>query len=370
MDASILSLVIFVAVFAGVVFVHEFGHFLASRLFNVEVEEFGFGLPPRLVKLFHWKGTDFTLNWLPIGGFVRPKGENDPSVPGGLAAASPWVRLAVLSAGPAMNLLLAVVVFSMLFFNMGVPDYTQVQIGNVLAGSPAEQAGIRANDIVVTVNGVQIRDAGQLHDFIYANLDTPVEVTLRRGTETVTLTATPSSSRPSDQGALGISMGPALVRTGSVIQSVQYGAMAVSAQARLLVLLPAQLIRGQLSPEESRLIGLKGIYDLFGQAVSRDIESREEPAPASGTASAETPTYFTLQLIGILTISLGVLNLFPFPALDGGRILFVLPELVLRKRIPPQWENRINAAGMIALLALMAYVNIMDFVNPAVVDLP
>jgi regulator of sigma E protease len=370
MNVSTLSLVIFVAVFAGVVFIHEFGHFLVSRLLKVEVEEFGFGLPPRLLKLFRWKGTDFTLNWLPIGGFVRPKGENDPSIEGGLAAASPWTRLAVLSAGPIMNLLLGVVVFSLLFFNMGVPDYNQVQIGDVLSGSPAAEAGIQINDLVVSVNGVAIRDSGHLHDIIYANLDTPLEVTLRRGTETVTVMATPSSTRPADQGALGISMGPALVRPGSVIQSLRYGAIAVSAQARLLVLLPAQLIRGQLSPEESRLVGLKGIYDLFGQAVSRDIESRETPAPSSGGGSAETPTYFTLQLIGILTISLGVLNLFPFPALDGGRILFVLPELVLRRRIPPEWENRINAAGMIALLALMAYVNIMDFVNPAVVDLP
>jgi regulator of sigma E protease len=198
-----------------------------------------------------------------------------------LAAASPWVRLAVLSAGPAMNLLLAVVVFSMLFFNMGVPDYTQVQIGNVLTGSPADQAGIRANDIVVSVNGVQVRDPGQLHDFIYANLDTPVEVTLRRGTETVTLTATPSSSRPADQGALGISMGPALVRTGSVVQSVQYGAMAVSAQARLLVLLPAQLMRGQLSPEESRLIGSRELRSLRSgrQSRHRKPQSRLRPEP-------------------------------------------------------------------------------------------
>jgi hypothetical protein len=93
---------------------------------------------------------------------------------------------------------------------------------------------------VVSVNGVEIRDPGQLHDFIYANLDTPVEVTLRRGGETVTLTATPSSSRPSDQGALGISMGPALVRTGSVIQSVQYGAMAAPCSGCSAVLLPAQ----------------------------------------------------------------------------------------------------------------------------------
>src|SRR5512138_1243100 len=137
MSVSILSLAIFVAVFGGVVFIHEFGHYVVARLLKVEVEEFGFGLPPRIVKLFRWKGTDFTLNWLPIGGFVRPKGENDPKIKGGLAAASPWTRLAVLTAGPLMNLVLGVVVFSLLFFNMGIPDYHQVQIGQVLPGSPA-----------------------------------------------------------------------------------------------------------------------------------------------------------------------------------------------------------------------------------------
>ena len=370
MTESLLTLAIFLVVFAAVVFVHELGHFAVSRILGVEVDEFGFGLPPRLVTLFRWKGTEFTLNWLPIGGFVRPRGENDPTIKGGLAAASPWTRLAVLFAGPTMNLLLGVAVFSLLFSNIGVPDYRQVQIGDVLSGSPAAQAGIQINDIVIMANGVAVNDPGQLHDIIYASLDHPIEIQLRRGTQTVTVTATPSSTRPVDQGALGISMGPALVRSPSVAKSLQYGAIAVSAQTRLLILLPAQLLRGQLSPEESRLIGLKGIYDLFGQAVSRDIESRETPPASSGAASSETPTYFTLQLIGILTISLGVLNLFPFPALDGGRILFVLPELVLRRRIPPEWENRLNAAGMIVLLGLMAYVNIMDFINPAVVVLP
>ena len=371
MNLSILSLVIFLAVFAGVVFIHEFGHFLVARLLKVEVEEFGFGLPPRLIKMFRWKGTDFTLNWLPIGGFVRPKGENDPTVEGGLAAASPWTRLAVLFAGPSMNLLLGVAVFSLLFMQMGVPDYTQVQIADVLANSPASQAGIQLGDIVVSANGVIIHDPTQLHDLIYANLDKAIQFTLRRGNQTVDATASPSSSRPKDQGALGISMGPALVRTGSVVDSVRYGALAVEAQARLLILLPAQLIRGQLSPEESRFVGLKGIYDLFGQAVSRDVQSREPNPPAtSGTPASQTPTYFTLQLIGILTISLGILNLFPFPALDGGRIFFILPELVLRRRLPPEWENRINAVGMALLLALMVYVNVMDFVNPVVVVLP
>ncbi len=222
MNLSSLSLLIFIAVFAGVVFIHEFGHFIVARLLGVEVEEFGFGLPPRMLTLFHWKGTDFTLNWLPIGGFVRPKGENDPNVAGGLAAASPWTRLAVLFAGPTMNLLLGVVVFSILFFQIGVPDYTKVQIDDVMAGSPAAQAGFHINDIIVTANGVAINDSTQLHDIIYANLDKPIKLTLHRGAQTVTVTATPSSTRPAAQGALGISMGPALVpsRLGHRVRAV------------------------------------------------------------------------------------------------------------------------------------------------------
>ncbi len=369
MSLSLLSLVIFIAVFAGVVFIHEFGHFIVARLLKVEVEEFGFGLPPRILTMFEWKGTKFTLNWLPIGGFVRPKGENDPSVPGGLAASSPWVRLGVLFAGPTMNLLLGIVVFSLLFFQMGVPDYTKVQVAEVMPDSPASQAGLKPDDIVVAANGNKITDSSQLHDVIYGNLDKPIQLTVLRNGKTVTLTAVPSSKRPVGAGALGISMGPAMVPSGSLIESVRYGSQAVYEQARLLVTLPAQLIRGQANPQTSRFIGIKGIYDLFGQAVSRDVQSREPTAPTSSTPQ-QAPTYFTLELIGVLTISLGVLNLVPFPALDGGRILFVLPELLLRRRIPPEWENAINAVGMALLLVFMLYVNVMDFVNPAIVTLP
>ncbi len=96
---SVLEIVIFVLTFGLLIFLHEFGHYILSKLFNIEVEEFGFGFPPRLVKLFQFRETAFTLNWIPFGAFVRPKGENDPSVPGGLAAANPWARLAVLLGG-------------------------------------------------------------------------------------------------------------------------------------------------------------------------------------------------------------------------------------------------------------------------------
>src|SRR4030095_761352 len=136
-----LTLILFVHAFAGMVIIHEFGHFIAARLCGIEVEEFGIGLPtPRALTLFTWQGTRFTLNWLPWGGFVRPKGENDPNIPGGLASASPWKRLFVLFAGPLMNLLAAVVIYSIIFNRVGVPDTSKVLIASVTPESPAAAA--------------------------------------------------------------------------------------------------------------------------------------------------------------------------------------------------------------------------------------
>jgi regulator of sigma E protease len=378
MNVSVLSAVIFITVFAGVILTHEFGHFIVARLLKVEVEEFGIGLPPRITTLFRWRGTEFTLNWLPLGGFVRPKGENDPNIPGGLAASSPWTRLAVLFAGPTMNLLTAVIVFAYLFYQMGIPDYSKVQIGEVMPNSPAAQAGIQANDFVLSVNGKAISDPNTLHDVIYANLDKPVTLTLQRGNQTVNITATPLSSRLQSQGALGISMGYAMVRSGSIIESTGYGFLAVYSQINLLVSLPAEIIRGQISPDQGRFVGLKGIYDLFGQAVSRDIQSRQitqVTPPASSTSSSkpvnpQEPTYFTFQLIALLTVSIGFINLFPFPALDGGRIFFVLLELIMRRRVRPEFENYVHAVGFAILILFMIYINAMDFIHPAVVNLP
>lgn len=477
MSVSFLSLIVFVLVFAAVVLIHEFGHFIVARLFKIEVEEFGFGLPPRLLTLYRQKGylvlksgkrieipadiglplpwsgligrvipitvqqvneqwvlrtlditallqemsapathplkeknilvdergqvvpgktapkpvvigkqvgeialneeiaevhagTEFTLNALPLGGFVRPKGENDPAIAGGLAAANPWARLGVLLAGPAMNLLAGVVVFSLLFYQIGIPDFKQVEISQVLPGSPAAQAGLQAGDLVVQANGQKITSTTQLHDIIYSNLDRPIDLVVRRGEQTVNLTAIPSSARTADQGALGISMSPLMVKSPSFWSAIPVGAREVYEQARLLLSLPAQMLRGTIAPQEGRFVGLKGIYDMFNKAVSRDVESRAAPvSPSSSTPPLpQRPSFFTLQLIGILTVSIGIFNLLPIPALDGGRILFVLPELLFRRRVSPKMENLVHGIGMALLLLFMLYVNIMDFINP--VQLP
>ncbi len=204
-------------------------------------------------------------------------------------------------------------------------------------------------------------------------------LTLQRGNKNVIVTATPLSSRPQSQGALGISMGPAMIRSGSLIESTGYGALAVYDQISLLVSLPAEMIRGQVSPDQGRFVGLKGIYDLFGQAVSRDIQSRQiaqatppsSPSPnSSKPVNPQEPTYFTFQLIAILTVSVGFINLLPFPALDGGRIFFVLLELILRRRVKPEFENYVHAVGFAILIVFMIYVNAMDFIHPAIINLP
>src|SRR5512146_1567848 len=151
---NVVSILLFVIAVSFLAFIHELGHFLMARLFKIDVEEFGLGFPPRAVKLFNWKGTDFTLNWIPFGAFVRPKGETDPTIPGGLGAAHPLKRLVVLLGGPVMNLLMGLVLFSLIFVQTGVPDYTRVEIGGVVQGSAAEASGLLSGDIVVKANNV------------------------------------------------------------------------------------------------------------------------------------------------------------------------------------------------------------------------
>jgi regulator of sigma E protease len=360
---------IFILALGGMIFAHELGHFIAARWAGIEVEEFGFGLPSKkLVTLFTWQGTEFTIHALPLGGFVRPKGENDPNVPGGLASANPWKRLVVLFAGPLMNLLTAVVVFSVLFSLEGVPVPGTVKINSVSQSSPAQQAGIQNGDVLLSINGKSVTEVEAAIAIIRSNLDKPVEMLVERNGEQVTITATPLSSRKANEGALGVSLGYP-TRDATFIESVSGGALITGLQAAAILYLPVALIQGVIAPEDARFIGFKGIFDMFDVAVEEDVSSRQEAA-AAPAGTAPEPTNWTLNLIGILSISLGVMNLFPIPALDGGRILFTLPEILFRKRIPPERENMINGIAMLLLIGLMIFVNIMDFVDPAKIPTP
>ncbi len=370
MVSGFVTLIIFLLALGGMIFVHELGHFIAARWAGVEVEEFGFGLPSyKLATLFTWKGTEFTIHALPLGGFIRPKGENDPNVPGGLASANPWKRLVVLFAGPLMNLITAIIVFSFLIASEGIPIPGSIKIDSVSENSPAQLANVQSGDILLAINGEKVTDIQPAIAIIQKNLDQPVELLIDRNGEEITIVATPLSSRKKSEGALGVSLGYP-TRPATFVESITGGFTITGLQAASIAYLPIALIRGAIAPEDARFIGFKGIFDMFDVAVEEDVSTRQEVTAAPTGASAPRPTNWTLNLIGVLSISLGVLNLFPIPALDGGRILFTLPEILFRKRVPTEWENTVNGIAMLILISLMLFVNVMDFVNPAQIPIP
>lgn len=367
MNETLVTWIIFILAFGGMVLVHEFGHFIVARLCGIEVEEFGIGLPtPGAVTLFTWMGTRFTLNWLPFGGFVRPKGENDPSVPGGLAAASPWKRLAVLVAGPLMNLLTAVLIYSFIFGRVGVPDTNRVLVSSVTENSPAAQAGFKSDDIFISGNGKPIHSYDDLRAIVDANENKPVVFLVDRRGAQVELTAVPKINADAQRIMIGVGLGIPFKPAGSPVEYLSLGAQYAYQNIKGLLSLPAQIIRGTLPAEQGRVVGLKGIYDILGQSVERGVEA-SQAAPASQPFDWYIPA---LEIVAVLSISLGVFNLFPFPALDGGRILFILPELIFRRRVSPQVENLVHGMGMAFLLLLMIYINVMDFINPIATTTP
>jgi regulator of sigma E protease len=337
---SIISsqLLQFIGGLAILIIVHEMGHFLAARAFKVEVEEFGIGFPPTLVKLFEAGGTRYTLNWIPLGGFVRLKGENDPDVPGGLAAANPWVRLAVLLAGPLMNLALGIVLAIILFHNLGEPVLDKVQVQEVSPGSPAAQAGLQVGDLIVKVEGQPVSNVDDLQKMIYDRLGQSTQIVYQRGDQLTEISLTPRNPPPED-GAIGIRMGyPTQPTTWS--RAIPIGIAASYEYTKSVLLLPVNIVQGKVSPQEGRPVGYKGMYDIYQQIQNR------------------------LWFFMVISMSLGIFNLFPIPALDGGRILFTLPEILFRRRVPPKYENAIHLIGFTVLIILLIYINLQDFINP------
>lgn len=352
---NVLTLLEFVLFFGVMLFVHELGHYLVAKLFKIRVEEFGFGFPPRLVKLFQFRETTFSLNWIPFGAFVRLSGENDPSVPDGFGSAKPLARIAVLLGGPLANLLLGVILFSVMFTQTGVPDSRKVMIATVEQQSPASQAGMAVGDVIVRINQTPVTSMGQLIQIVQENKGKSVEILLQRGDEQVSTSVVPRVDPPPGQGALGISMTNPITRA-SWLQTIPLSASATLEQARLILEMPGRLIRGEVQGEEARVVGPVGIYTMFSQAREIDEENAASADPFNRT--------LTLRLMTIITIALGLTNLFPIPALDGGRILFILPELITRRRIPPQYENIVHLVGFVALIILMFYITAQDIINP------
>ncbi len=353
-----LTILEFVIAFGALIFFHEFGHFIFARLNKIEVEEFGFGYPPRLFRLFKAGGTDFTINWIPFGGFCRMKGEaGDTSEPGSFPAAKPGARLVTLLGGPVINLFLGFLIIAYLFSRTGAPDYSQVAISSIEANSPAASSTMKVGDVIYEINGTKITSMEIVSKEINANLGKQIDIILLRDGQQVPATLTPRTTYPENQGPVGITiMNP--VYQINFIQALPLAFTATIDQGVQLVELPVKLISGQIAPSDARMVSVKGIYDIYSQVQTIDKEEAQINPQMAGLN--------TMYFLAVISIALGFTNLLPIPALDGGRILFLLPELLFKKRIKPELEGKINAIFYALLVTLMILLVINDIVNPIV----
>ena len=353
----ILSLIEFVAALSVLLLIHELGHYLVGGLMGIQAEEFGFGYPPKIFRLFSWKGTDFTINLIPFGAFVRFKGEEDPNVGGGLYAANKWKRLATLLAGPLMNIFAGILLFSVVVTQIGIPQLDKVEIAAITSNSPAEEAGLTAADTIQTINGIEITDIVMVSSIVQANLGKEITLTILRDDESINIEVTPRIDPPEGEGAIGIIMQNPTKKVG-LLRSFPTGGKIAVEQVRQLLSIPGMLIKGELASEETRMLSPKGIFDVYSQ-VREEERVYEENNPSLTIMNIA-------WFFGIISISLGFSNLLPIPALDGGRIIFILPEIFFGKRVSAKYENLIHLVGYSGLLILMGYVFYQDIINPIV----
>jgi regulator of sigma E protease len=349
MLAMIPGWVLTILLLGTLIFIHEFGHFLVGRLTGVQIDEFGLGFPPRLVKLFERGVTAFTLNAIPFGAFVRPAGEDDPSVAGGLAAASKRVRSAVLLGGVGANLVAALIIFA-IGFKLGWPDRVVVRV--VAPASPAETAGLKVGDVVELAKGVRVHQSADLSDITYRNLGQPISMTVIRDGREIPISVTPRTQWPEGQGPMGIEMQAEIVSDYSWGQSLRRSLETIGDQAWLLLTLPGKLASGAISASQARPIGIVGLYDLTARTVA--------------AAQQTSQWVILLQWSGVISTALALGNLLPIPALDGGRLLFVIIEAIRGRRVPAERERAVHAVGFVLLLGLMVYISYLDLVRPVI----
>ncbi|NMC28575.1 MAG: site-2 protease family protein [Pelolinea sp.] len=335
---------------------HEAGHFLVGLLFKFKIQEFGIGYPPRMVKLFTKNGVDYTLNWIPFGGFTRFKGENDPQEQDGFHQQNKWKRLGVLLAGPAMNLLVGILLFTIVFANTGKAMTDQILVQSVEPNTPAAAAGLMAEDHIIKVNETLIDSPEILTSIIAQNQGKEVSIVVERNGTELTFQATPRKEYPDNQGPLGIVLTYHIEPIG-LGESISSAFQMAKDQGEQLLKIPSQLIKGEVQPSEVRLVSPKGVYDIYSQVRTEEKASGE---------STKMGILNILWFFGVVSVSLGYGNLLPVPALDGGRVLFLLPELIFKKRLPEKFESAVNLIGFTILIVLMVYIFIHDFTNPIV----
>lgn len=354
-----MSVVVFVVLLGVLILVHELGHFILAKRAGVKVEEFGIGFPPRLFTIRRGE-TDYSLNLIPLGGYVRMLGEEDPTAPRSFASASRGWRFAILAAGASMNLIMAVLLFSSMYV-VGWPDFSKpydLVVSQVVPNTPAAQAGLHSGDQIVSMGGQKIESFEQLQAETTASRGHATPMVVQRDGTNQDLTITPRSDYPSGQGPMGIAVSErarSLIHYSIPVALVK-GAGDTAMTVLATIALPINIVRGIIPLADApRPMGPVGIFQITSQATQVTVDRGW--------------LYPILLVAGEVSAGLAVANLLPIPGLDGGRLLFVVLEAIRGRRISPQRETMIHLMGMAFLLSLVLVITYLDILHPVPTDI-
>jgi regulator of sigma E protease len=340
----ILTIVVGIVALSVLIIVHELGHFIAAKITGVPVEEFGIGFPPRLYGK-KWRGTLYSINWIPFGGFNKIAGEVDPKVPKGLASRGYGVRLLVLGGGIIMSLLLPFVLLAVAYMVPHDVVEGRVVIADVSPDSPADMAGIQPGDTIISINDRAVKNAGDLSRYIQLNLGKEITVSVEHTDGTAeTVELTPRWRPPEGEGAMGvleISTEDAVILSESLPpwEAIPTGARTCIEALTLYKNGIAGMILGTIPFQPA---GPVGIVQVTGEVARSGISP-------------------VLELTAFISIAVGITQLIPFPALDGGRMLFVIIEWIRRgKKVSPRTEGIIHSVGFMVLFGLLILITYQD----------
>lgn len=353
----VLTVVSFIIVLGILVFIHEFGHYITAKKSDIMISEFALGFGPKLISKKVGE-TVYSIRAIPLGGFCNMVGEfpADESMPEAekeiydqakekqrlFNQKSALKRLAVILMGPIMNFMLAIFIFILIFAIFGVPTSTtqEAVLGEVIPEQPAAEAGLRTNDRILAINGQEINSWTEMSELIRNNAGQQITVRYQRGEQIEEITMTPVLSEESNQGVIGIY--PQLIRESvSFVSAISLGLQQGYQVFKLTIL---------------------GFVQMFRESSAEDIGGPIMIASIIGQA-ARVGILNVLNWTAIISINLGIINLLPFPALDGGRILFIIIEIIRGKAVDPRKESYVHMIGFAVLILLMIFIIYNDLMR-------
>lgn len=335
-------IILAVLFFGFIIMSHELGHFSIARLFKVKINEFAIGMGPAIFKR-KGKETQYSLRLFPIGGYVSMEGEDEESCDErAFCRKSPWKRFLIVCAGAVVNIFLGTVLLTILICQQDLVGTNQIH--SFGEGSQLEASGLRAGDEIFKINGRLVLSDSDLTYLMFTDTDGSLEVTVKRAGEKITLNDVRFTTVEKDgekqivydMTILGVEKNPWTVGTAAVKQTASV--------ARMVWMSLGDIISGKYGLKD--MAGPVGTVGVIADIAEQSSQSMDYSA--------------LINIMAFISINIGVFNLLPIPALDGGRLLFIIIEMIFRKPVPAKYENWVHAAALVLLLGFMAIITFSD----------